>query len=118
MSMLKKITTWFAAFFAATALMTAYAADPVIEQAKAQGIVGEQFDGYLGIVDSGKASADLKRRVSETNAGRLQVYSDISKKNGDSVQVVAAAMAEKNIARAASGEVVKPGPSDPWTKKP
>ena len=118
MSMLKKITTWFAAFFAATALMTAYAADPAIEQAKAQGIVGEQFDGYLGIADTAKASADLKRRVSENNAGRLQVYSDISKKTGDSVQVVAAAMAEKNIARAGSGEVVKPGASEPWTKKP
>lgn len=118
MSMLKKFTTWFAAIFAAATLMTAYAADPLIEQAKAQGIVGEKYDGYLGIVDPGKASADVKRRVDETNAGRLQVYTDISKKSGQTVQIVAAAMAEKNIARAESGEVVKPGPSDPWTRKP
>jgi uncharacterized protein len=118
MSMLKKFTTWFAAIFAAATLMTAYAADPLIEQAKAQGIVGEKYDGYLGIVDAGKASADVKRRVDETNAGRLQVYSEISKKSGQTVQIVAAAMAEKNIARAESGEVVKPGPSDPWTRKP
>jgi len=118
MSMFKKITTWFAAIFAAATLMTAYAADPVIEQAKARGIIGEKFDGYLGIVDASKASADLQRRVDETNAGRLKVYTDISQKTGDSVQVVAAAMAEKNFARAESGEVVKPGASDPWTKKP
>ena len=118
MRMFKKFTTWFAAIFTAATLMTAYAADPVIEQAKAQGIVGEQFDGYLGFADPGKASADLKRRVQENNAGRLQVYSDISKKTGDSVQIVAAAMAEKNIARAESGEVVKPGANNPWTKKP
>ncbi len=116
--MFKKSASWFAACFGDAALMSAYAAGPVIEQAKAQGIVGEQFDGYLGIVDAGKASADLKRRVQETNAGRLQVYTEISKKAGDSVQVVAAAMAEKNIARAESGEVVKPGANNPWTRKP
>ncbi len=117
MSMLKKITTWFAAMFAAATLMTAYAADPVIEQAKAQGIVGEMYTGYLGVVDQSKASGDLKRRVEENNAGRLQVYTDIAKKSGDPVATVAAAMAEKNFARAEAGELVKPGPSDPWTKK-
>jgi uncharacterized protein YdbL (DUF1318 family) len=116
MSMLKKITTWFVAMFAATALMVAHA-DPVIDQAKAQGIVGEMYTGYLGIVDPGRASADIKRRVEEVNAGRLQVYTGISQKSGDPVSVVAAAMAEKNFARAASGEPLKAGPSDPWTKK-
>jgi uncharacterized protein YdbL (DUF1318 family) len=118
MSILKKITTGIAAMFAAAALMTAYAADPVIEQAKAQGLIGEKFDGYLGIVDAGRASADVKRRVDETNAGRLQVYTDIARKSGDPVSTVAAAMAEKNFARAESGEVLKAGPNDTWTKKP
>jgi uncharacterized protein YdbL (DUF1318 family) len=118
MSMLKKISTWFVAMFAATALMVAYAADPVIEQAKAQGVVGEQYDGYLGIVDTSKASADLKRRVSETNAGRLAEYTRISQKTGDSVSIVAIAMAEKQFARAESGEMLKAGPNDPWKKQP
>lgn len=117
MSMLKKFTTWFAAIFAAATLMTAYAADPLIEQAKAQGIVGEKYDGYLGIVDAGKASADLKRRVDENNAGRLAEYTRISQKTGDPVATVAAAMAEKQFARAEAGELLKPGPSDPWKKK-
>jgi uncharacterized protein YdbL (DUF1318 family) len=116
MSMLKTITTWFAAMFAATVLMAAHA-DPVIDQAKAQGIVGETYTGYLSVVDPGRASADVKRRVDEVNAGRLQVYTGISQKSGDSVATVAAAMAEKNFARAESGEVLKAGPSDPWTKK-
>ena len=53
---------------AGAALLAAHAQGPVIDQAKAQGIVGEQFDGYLGIVDASKASADVKRRVSEVNA--------------------------------------------------
>lgn len=117
MSMFKKIATWFAAIFAATTLMTAWAADPVIEQAKAQGIVGEKYDGYLGVADAGRASAEVKRKVDETNAGRLAEYTRISQKTGDPVSTVAAAMAEKLFANATAGEVLKPGPTDPWKKK-
>jgi uncharacterized protein YdbL (DUF1318 family) len=118
MSMFKKIATWFAAIFAATTLMTAWAADPLIEQAKAQGIVGEQYDGYLGIAEPGRASAEVKRKVDETNAGRLAEYTRISQKTGDPVAIVATAMAEKLFANAKSGEVVKPGPTDPWKRQP
>jgi hypothetical protein len=116
MSMFKKIATLFAAMFAAATLMTAYAADPVIEQAKAQGIIGEMYTGYLGIVDQSKASADLKRRVEEVNAGRLQAYTDIASKNGQTVQTVGQLMAQKQVERAVSGELVKPSSSEPWTK--
>ncbi|MDP3738757.1 MAG: YdbL family protein [Hyphomonadaceae bacterium] len=116
MSMLKKLIAMFAAMFAAAALMTAYAADPVVEQAKAQGIVGEMATGYLGIVDPSKASADLKRRVDEINAGRLQAYTDIASKNGQPVATVGALMAEKQFERAESGEVVKPN-GEGWIKK-
>ena len=116
MSMLKKLAMMFAAMFAATTLMTAYAADPVVEQAKAQGIVGEMATGYLGIADPSKASADLKRRVDEINAGRLQAYTDIANKNGQTVSVVGALMAEKQFGRAEAGEVLKPN-GEGWTKK-
>jgi uncharacterized protein len=117
MSMMKKITTWFAAMFAAATLMTAYAADPVIEQAKAQGIVGELYTGYLGIVDSSRATPDLKRRVDEINAGRLQAYTDIASKNGQTVQIVGELAAQKQVERAESGELVKPSSAEPWIKK-
>ena len=120
MSMFKKFTarlaTMFAAAFAAATLMTAYAADPVIEQAKAQGVIGEMSTGYLGIVDEAKASPDLKRRVDEINAGRLQAYTEVANKNGQSVATVAALAAEKQFERAESGEVVKPN-GQGWTKK-
>jgi uncharacterized protein YdbL (DUF1318 family) len=118
MSMFKKFVTMLVAMFAAASLMTAYAADPVIEQAKAQGIIGEQYDGYLGIAEPGRASAEVRRKVDATNAGRLAEYTRISQKSGDPVATVAAAMAEKLFANAASGEVLKPGPTDAWTRKP
>lgn len=118
MSMFKKLAALFAALFAAASLMTAWAADPVIEQAKAQGIIGEKYDGYIGIVDAGRASAEVKRKVDEINAGRLAEYTRISQKSGDPVATVAAAMAEKLFANAQSGEVLKAGPTDAWAKKP
>jgi uncharacterized protein YdbL (DUF1318 family) len=117
MSMLKKIITAFAAMFAAATLMTAYAADPAIEQAKAQGVIGELYTGYLAIVDASKATPDLKRRVDEVNAGRLQAYTDIATKQNQSVQVVGQLMAQKQAERAQSGELIKPSASEPWTKK-
>jgi uncharacterized protein YdbL (DUF1318 family) len=116
MSMFKKIAALFAATFAAATLMSAWAADPVIEQAKAQGVIGELSTGYLGIVDASKASADLRRRVDEVNAGRLQAYTDIANKNGQTVQTVGQLAAEKQFERAVSGELVKPD-GEPWTKK-
>jgi len=115
--MFKKLFTAFAAMFAAASLMTAYAADPVIEQAKAQGVIGEMSTGYLGIVDPGKASGDVKRRVDEVNAGRLQAYTEIATKQGQTVQIVAQLAAEKQFARAQSGELLKPN-GEGWTKKP
>ena len=116
MSMFKKMAAMFAAMFAAATLMTAYAADPVVEQAKAQGVVGEMATGYLGIADPSKATPDLKRRVDEINAGRLQAYTDIAGKNNQSVATVAVLMAEKQFARAQAGEVLKPE-GQGWTKK-
>jgi uncharacterized protein YdbL (DUF1318 family) len=121
MTMMKKFSTRFAAMvaaiFAAATLMTAWAADPVIEQAKAQGIIGELYTGYLGVVDQSRVTPDLKRRVDEVNAGRLQAYTEIATKNGQSVATVALLTAEKQFARAETGEVLKPSASDPWTKK-
>ena len=115
MSMFKKLAAMFAAMFAAATLMTAYA-DPVVDQAKAQGIIGEMATGYLGIADPSKATPDLKRRVDEINAGRLQAYTDVANKNNQSVATVAVLMAEKQFARAQSGEVLKPE-GQGWTKK-
>jgi uncharacterized protein YdbL (DUF1318 family) len=117
MRMLKKITAWFVAVFAAATLMTAWAADPVIEQAKAQGIIGEKYDGYIGVVDAGRASADLKRRVDELNARRLAEYTEIGRKTNVAVADVGIGMAEKLFARADTGEMLLAGPGEPWKKK-
>ncbi len=116
MNMLRKILIFLAGPMLAASLMTAHAADPAIEQAKAQGIVGEQIDGYLGFPDASKASADLKRRVSENNAKRLSLYTELAQEKGQPVQVVARLTGEKQIASATPGEMFL-GVSGAWAKK-
>lgn len=86
----------FRAAAAAIALLVAVpvlaqGADPIVEGARAAGYVGEQFDGYLGIVKSGGA-ADLKARVDAINIQRRAIYTDTaSKKPGVTVADVGAA---------------------------
>jgi uncharacterized protein YdbL (DUF1318 family) len=119
MSMIRKFLTLIAVFAALGAVSLAHAqrGDPALMQARAQGIVGEMYTGYLGIADESRATADIRRRVDETNAKRLSIYTETAKENGQTVAVIAALTAEKQIAAAGSGEVVKPGASEPWTKK-
>mgnify|MGYP000123758691 CR=1 FL=1 len=103
---------------ASLSLQPAVAQDAVIDQAKAQGIVGEMYTGYLGIADSSRATADLRRRVDEVNARRLSIYTETSQRTGESVSTIAALTAEKQIGRAMSGEAVNPGAGQPWQRKP
>ncbi|NEX94811.1 YdbL family protein [Caulobacter sp. 17J65-9] len=77
----------FALAGAATAQMPNAKAQ--VDAAKAQGIVGEQSDGYLGFVSGGGDPA-LKAAVAQINAGRGQVYRDAAAKTGNSVSPEAA----------------------------
>lgn len=95
----------------------AHAQDAVMEQAKASGVVGEMYTGYLGIADPARANADIRRRVDEVNAKRLAVYTQLAQREGQSVEVIASLTAEKQISGAESGEAVKPGADEPWMRK-
>ena len=119
MSMIRKLSSLFAAAAMAGALSVAHAqaGDAVLQQARAQGVVGEMSTGYLGIVDESKATPDIKRHVEETNAKRLSLYTQLSQKSGETVANVAGVTAEKQIERAGSGEMIKPAGSG-WIKKP
>jgi uncharacterized protein len=116
MKTIRSLIAFFIAPLMAAALLTAHAADPAIEAAKAQGIVGEKIDGYLGIVDAGKANADIQRRVSENNAKRLELYTQLSKQQNQPVAVVAQITGEKQIAGTPSGQMVMTA-SGSWSKK-
>lgn len=92
---------------AAALFFGALAASPAIEQAKDNCVVGEQTDGYLGVVDGAKASDALRREVRDINQQRKGYYADLAKKNGVSIEVTAALTAEKLIEQATPGECVR-----------
>ena len=60
----------------------AAAAKAVVDAAKTAGTVGEQADGFLGFVNAGAASAEVRAAVAEINAGRRQLYAQAATQNG------------------------------------
>ena len=60
-------------------------------QLRATGLVGEQSDGYLGLV--GSASADVRAQVDAINIQRRAYYTDLATRRGATIEEVAAATA-------------------------
>ena len=99
------------------ALGAAAAASAIVEQAKSECIVGEQADGYLGVVDPGKASAELRREVDSINMQRKAAYARLAEKNGVTIDDAAKVTAEKLINQAPSGQCVRDQDRN-WLRKP
>jgi len=93
------------------------AASPEIEAAKAQCVVGEQSDGYLGIIDASKVDENLRRQVRANNQQRKAIYADFAAKNGLTVETAAAIFAEQQVNGAPSGQCVR-DQNGVWLKKP
>lgn len=84
-----------------------------LQQAKAQGIVGEQTNGYLGaVVDS----AEARRIVSEVNAKRKTLYMKLAKKNKVDLIAVEVLAGKKAIEKTASGHYIQ-NSAGKWVKK-
>ena len=69
---------------------TAYAMQ-TSEQLRATGQVGEQADGYLGVV--GSAPADVRARVDSINIERRASYSKLAQQRGTTIETAAASTA-------------------------
>lgn len=75
----------------------------LIDAAKAQGVVGEQADGYLGVRTS--ADAPLQSAIAATNSARRQVYAASAAEVGTTTEVAAARMFESQLLpRISSGQ--------------
>jgi|SRR4051812_8085178 uncharacterized protein len=109
------------AIFAAAALLLASPAfadlasdKAAVDAAKAAGTVGEQADGYLGIVSS--ADGTVTAAVNEINAGRRQVYTQTASKSGVTPDAAGQATGAQLIAKTPPGQFIKPI-GGAWTKK-
>jgi uncharacterized protein len=65
------------------------AAKVLVDSGKAEGRVGEQADGFLGLVQE-SADATLEAAVKEINAGRAELYAEVAARYGIDPAVVGA----------------------------
>ena len=114
---MKHFTDTFRAAAAAAALLAAVApaaiapaahaqsasAKSAVDQAKAQGLVGEQADGFLGFV-AGGGGPTLHAAVAEINAGRAQAYRDAAARTGVTPAAAGEATARQLAARLPPGQ--------------
>ena len=86
-----------------------------LQDAKAQGLVGEQPNGYLGLVKT-NASADVTAMMNNINTERKKAYQAIAQRNNTALNVVEALAGKKAIERTPAGQYVRL-PSGQWLKK-
>ena len=91
----------------------AFAAD--LPTAKKQGLIGEQNNGYLGLV-KGDAPPDVKALVADVNGQRKAQFKQIAAKNGIAEDEAAKVFAREAAARTAPGNYIQ-NPSGGWVKK-
>ena len=91
----------------------AFAAD--LSTAKQQGWVGEQNNGYLGVVKA-DAPADVKALVANVNAQRKAEFTQIARKNGIAEAEAARVFASEAAQRTLPGNYIQRA-SGGWVKK-
>ncbi len=85
--------------------------DPAYAAARAAGKVGEQPDGYLGIVGGG--SAELRAVVNNINIQRKSAYTQKAQASGATVEQMAFTSGCNLIQQTSAGEKYK-GPDGAW----
>ena len=93
--------------------MNVQAAALTLNDARAQGRVGETLSGYLAPV---KQDAETLALVNRINAARTESYQQLADSNNLPVDEVAKMAGQKLVARAQPGEYVK-GINGKWLKK-
>jgi len=83
-------------------------AKAITTQAKADGLIGEQLDGYIGFVNQ-DVSDEVRAAVNEINIKRKSIYTRTAREKNVSVSDVAGVTGEKLVAKAPMGEMVKLG---------
>ena len=80
----------------------ASAQSPIVDQARAQGVAGERYDGYMGLAAPG--SAALRSAIGAINIQRRSLYSDLAARKGASPQEVGLAAGCQLLARVGAGQ--------------
>ena len=118
-TMMMKRNNWITNVFLALlismmAVSVAVAASP-LTQPKADGLIGEQANGYIGLVKQ-NVPADIKKLVNDVNAKRRAGYQNIAKKQGTSLAEVERVGGNTAIEKTLRGNYIRDA-SGTWRKK-
>jgi uncharacterized protein YdbL (DUF1318 family) len=80
----------------------AAAQTPAVDAARAAGIIGERYDGYIGV--QGAASGAVRSQVARINIQRRSLYSKLAASKGASPQDVGITAGCQLLARVSLGE--------------
>ena len=101
---------------ALTALLCAISVHALdLQEAKSAGWIGEQRDGYLGLVTE-QAPEGVGELLARINQERRRSYQGIASKNNIDLRAVEALAAEKALQKTPPGQFVQ-GADGRWIKK-
>jgi len=86
-----------------------------LQEAKEQGLVGEQRDGYVGLVVS-DVPAEVQALVRQVNEQRRQRYEQIARDNGISMAQVTTLAYDQAVQATQSGHYIQL-PNGDWVRK-
>jgi len=90
------------------ALAQIASAKSIVDQAKADKLVGEKLNGYLGFVTQ-DVSAEVRAAVNEINIKRKSIYTRMAREQNVGVSDIAGLTGEKLVAKAKPGEITMLG---------
>jgi|SRR5688572_12779377 len=86
-----------------------------LNEAKAQGLVGERVDGFVGVVVA-DPPADVRQLVEQVNRQRREKYNEVAQQRGVPLDAVAKITGEKQMERTPAGQYVA-GADGQWRRK-
>ena len=118
-NMMMKPNNWIRQVFAALliSLLAVFVAiaSSSLSQPKADGLIGEQSDGYLGLVAQ-NAPSDIRKLVADVNAKRKAGYQKIAAKQGASLSDVEKVGGNTAIEKTLRGNYIRDA-GGTWRKK-
>ena len=114
MTMSKHMKKAFKAAVLGLALLVGTAHAIELADAKSQGWLGEQRDGYLGLVRS-DAPPEVRQLLDQVNRQRTAQFEQIATRNGISINDAAAVFAREALQRTQPGNFIQG--QGGWVKK-
>lgn len=102
----KWIKRLFITLFISLLAVSVAASESPLTQPKAAGLIGEQADGYVGLVTQ-NVPADVRRLVDDVNAKRRAGYQQIAAKQGTPVSEVEKVGGKTAIEKTLPGNYVR-----------